>query len=68
MLSNWTGVPPNGHTPHLTITQLAVNREEIHQRILAERNEFYGSYQKQDVDKELIELLTQKFKCAQKAA
>lgn len=61
----------NGNQVRLGIKapqELSVNREEIHQRILAEKNGCNEGYQKQEIDEELIELLTQKFKRVQKAA
>lgn len=60
----------NGNQVRLGIKapkDLAVYRDEIHQRILAENNELTSVHPKQ-LDEELIELLTQKFKCTQQAA
>ncbi|WP_078061567.1 carbon storage regulator CsrA [Legionella saoudiensis] len=60
----------NGNQVRLGIKaprDLAVYRDEIHQRILAENDESSRAQPKQ-LDEELIELLTQKFKCTQHAA
>ncbi|MBN9231786.1 MAG: carbon storage regulator [Legionella sp. 40-6] len=48
--------------------KLIVNREEIHQRILAEKSAVNEVNQNQETDQELIELLTQKFRYLKKAA